>query len=75
MKTSTGERALTTAFNKELERDSLFLEKCQYHNSLLLKYNKTNQSPMELDQTEEGREQLAIINAKVSQEMIKKYGV
>ena len=75
MKTSTGERALTNAMNKELEQDSSFLEKCRYHNSLLLKFNKTEKSPMELDQTEDGREQLAIINAKVSREMIKKYGV
>ena len=74
MTISKGEVALTNAINQEMDRDSLFLEKCNYYNSLQIKFNKTDKSPMELDATEEGRVQLAIITAKVSEAMTRKYG-
>ena len=71
---SKGDIALSNAINEEMDRDSLFLEKCSYHDSLLRKFNKTGKSPMELNSTIEGQKQLDIINAKVSKLMIEKYG-
>ena len=74
MTLSKGDIALSNAINQEMDRDSLFLEKCNYHNSLLRKFNKTGKSPMELSSTIEGQKQLDIINAKIGSAMIKKYG-
>lgn len=70
---SNGDRALSKAVNKSMDRDPLFLEKCEYHNALMSKFNDTGKCPMELSVTAEGQKQLDDINAKVSKAMVEKY--
>jgi hypothetical protein len=74
MKTlSKGDIALSNAINEEMDRDPLFLEKCEYHEKIMSKL-LGDKIPMLLAETKEGQQELDIINAKVSKAMIEKYG-
>jgi|TARA_R110002012_G_scaffold302093_1_gene502805 hypothetical protein len=73
MTLSKGERTLSNAINQEMDRDPLFLEKCEYHEKIMSKL-LGDKIPMILAETKEGQKQLDVINAKVSKAMIEKYG-
>ena len=70
---SKGDIALSNAINEEMDRDPLFLEKCEYHEKIMAEF-LGDKIPMLLAETKEGQKQLDIINAKVSKLMIEKYG-
>ena len=66
--------SLVRAIRKEVERDSSFLEKCNYHEKMMVKFNTTGKSPMELAETEAGQKLLDKINANVSRAMVERFG-
>ena len=55
------------------EADPLFDEKCTYHQELMDQF-LGGQIPMRLADTKEGQAKLDIINAKVSNAMIERFG-
>tara|TARA_R110002020_G_scaffold421993_1_gene631189 strand:- start:1810 stop:2037 length:228 start_codon:yes stop_codon:yes gene_type:complete len=74
MEYRAGEVALERAIQEEVDSDSLFLEKCAFHQEQMDKFNDTGKSPMELADTPAGQVILDAINARVSAAMIAKYG-
>ena len=73
MTLSKGDIALTKAINEQMDRDSLFWEKCEYHEKIMAEL-LGDKIPMLLAETKEGQQELVIICAKVSKLMIEKYG-
>ena len=73
MTLSKGDIALSKAINEEMDRDSLFWEKCEYHEKIMAEL-LGDKIPMLLAETKEGQQELVIICAKVSKLMIEKYG-
>ena len=73
MTLSKGEITLSKAINEEMDRDSLFWEKCEYHEKIMAEL-LGDKIPMLLAETKEGQQELVIICAKVSKLMIEKYG-
>ena len=73
MTLSKGDIALSKAINEEMDRDSLFWEKCEYHEKIMAAL-LGDKIPMLLAETKEGQQELVIICAKVSKLMIEKYG-
>ena len=50
---NNGDIALSNAINDEIDNDSLFLEKCQYHEKMMEKF-LGDRSPMIMAETEAG---------------------
>jgi len=65
--------ALATQMDECREADPLFDEKCTYHQELMDQF-LGGQIPMRLADTKEGQAKLDIINAKVSNAMIERFG-
>ena len=53
--------------------ESLFLEKCQYHEKMMEKF-LGDRSPMIMAETEAGKKELSVIASKVKKLMTEKYG-
>ncbi len=70
---NNGDIALSNAINDEIDNDSLFLEKCQYHEKMMEKF-LGDKSPMIMAETEAGKKELSAIAAKVKKLMTEKYG-
>ena len=66
--------ALQKAINAEIKRDASFMDKCNFHQAMMDKFNKTGLSPMQLADTPEGQAKLDIINRQVSDAMVEKFG-
>ena len=69
----SGLNALKAELDGARSMDNRFDDKCAYHQKLMDLYYG-DQSPMELDQTEEGRKVNKKICAQISAGMIAKFG-
>ena len=70
---NNGDIALSNAINDEIDNDSLFLEKCQYHEKMMAKF-LGDRSPMIMAETAAAIIELSVSASKVKKLMTEKYG-
>tara|TARA_R110000824_G_scaffold60349_1_gene161404 strand:- start:1709 stop:1939 length:231 start_codon:yes stop_codon:yes gene_type:complete len=70
----SGLKALESELDSARSMDDRFDEKCAYHDKLMNLYYRPYLSPMQLDQSEEGRKINKKICAQIAADMKAKFG-